>query len=216
MLFVELFTYNTRTGPAHRAGSAPACVMSSHVDTLSLLRARHAGDESVVDALFGRLYGELRDIAHQRLRAFRPGDTLNTTALVHEAYVKLIDQGSADLQDRAHFMALASRAMRFVLIDYARSRSAAKRGGDGVAVTLDRVQVAAGERATDLLQLDAALSELGEAEPRLAEVVELRFFGGLSHEDVAAVTGRSVPTVKRDWTRARAWLFRSMQEPLDT
>ena len=190
--------------------------MSSHVDTLSLLRARQAGDESVVDALFGRLYSELRDVAHQRLRAFRPGDTLKTTALVHEAYVKLIDQGSADVQDRAHFMALASRAMRFVLIDYARSRSAAKRGGDAVAVTLDRVQIAAGERAADLLQLDAALSALGEADPRLAEVVELRFFGGLSHEDVAAVTGRSVPTVKRDWTRARTWLFRSMQEPIGT
>jgi RNA polymerase sigma factor (sigma-70 family) len=82
-------------------------------------------------------------------------------------------------------------------------------------VTIDRVQIAAAERATDLLQLDAALSTLGEADPRLAEVVELRFFGGLSHEDIAAVTGRSVPTVKRDWTRARAWLFRSMQEPLD-
>jgi RNA polymerase sigma factor (TIGR02999 family) len=190
--------------------------MSSQVDTLSLLRARCAGDESVVDALFGRLYGELRDIAHQRLRAFRPGDTLNTTALVHEAYVKLVDQGSAELQDRQHFVALASRAMRFVLIDYARSRGAARRGGDAVAVTLERVQIAAAERAHDLLQLDAALNALAEADARLAQVVELRFFGGLSHDDVAAVTGRSVPTVKRDWTRARAWLYRTMQESLDS
>jgi RNA polymerase sigma factor (TIGR02999 family) len=189
--------------------------MSSHTDTLSLLRARLAGDDSVVDALFDRLYGELRGIAHQRLRAFRPGDTLNTTALVHEAYVKLIDQGSAELQDRAHFMALASRAMRFILIDYARSRSAGKRGGEAVAVTIDRVQIAADERAHDLLELDAALSALAEADPRLGEVVELRFFGGLSHDEIAVATGRSVPTVKRDWTRARAWLFRSMQGPLD-
>jgi len=187
--------------------------MSTQNDTLTLLRARAAGDDSVLDALFARLYGELHDIAHHRLRAFRPGDTLNTTALVHEAYVKLIDQGSADVQDRAHFLALASRAMRFVLIDYARSRNAAKRGGDAVAVPIEDVQIAAGERAHDLLRLDAALTALARADARLAEVVELRFFGGLSHEDVAAATGRSVPTVKRDWTRARAWLFRSMQEP---
>jgi RNA polymerase sigma factor (TIGR02999 family) len=186
--------------------------MSAHTDTLTLLRARRSGDETVVNALFARMYGELREIAHRRLRAFRPGDTLNTTALVHEAYVKLIDQGRADPQDRAHFLALASRAMRFVLVDYARSRSAAKRGGGVAPVSFDDAPVAAAQRADELLQLDAALDVLARADARLAEVIELRFFGGLSHEEVAQATGRSVPTVKRDWTRARAWLLRAMQD----
>jgi RNA polymerase sigma factor (TIGR02999 family) len=186
--------------------------MSAHTDTLTLLRARRSGDDTVVNALFARMYGELRDIAHRRLRAFRPGDTLNTTALVHEAYVKLIDQGRAQPQDRAHFLALASRAMRFVLVDYARSRSAAKRGGGVAPVSFDDAPVAAVERADELLRLDAALDVLARADARLAEVVELRFFGGLSHEEVAETTGRSVPTVKRDWTRARAWLLRAMQD----
>jgi len=181
-------------------------------DTLALIRARRAGDGTVVDALFARMYAELRGIAQQRLRAFRPGDTIDTTALVHEAYVKLIDQGRADPQDRAHFLALASQAMRFVLVDYARARSAAKRGGGAAPVELDRVQVAAGERAEELLQLDQALERLARLDPRLAEVVEHRFFGGLSHEEIATVTGRSVPTVKRDWTRARTWLHQSMRD----
>jgi RNA polymerase sigma factor (TIGR02999 family) len=190
--------------------------MASHPDTLSLLRARRAGDESVVDALFARMYGELREIAHQRLRSFRPGDTLSTTALVHEAYVKLVDQGRADPQDRAHFLALASRAMRFVLVDHARARTAAKRGGSDQAVPLDDVQIAADERAHDLVQLDEALRRLADGDARLAEVVELRFFGGLGHEEIATATGRSVPTVKRDWTRARAWLYREMHPDGDS
>jgi RNA polymerase sigma factor (TIGR02999 family) len=185
-------------------------------DTLALLRARGAGDDSAVDALFARMYEELRSIARQRLRSFRPGDTLNTTALVHEAYVKLIDQGRADLRDRAHFLALASRAMRFVLVDHARAKSAAKRGGGEDDIPLDAIQIAAAERAHDLVQLDGALRSLAEADGRLAEVVEMRFFGGLSHDEIAEATGRSVPTVKRDWTRARAWLYNAMRDAPDT
>lgn len=186
--------------------------MSSESDTLALLRARSAGDESVLDALFSRMYGELREIARKRLGSFRPGDTLNTTALVNEAYLKLVDQGRAEPQDRTHFLSLASRAMRFILVDHARNRSAAKRGGGARPVSLDDIQLAGDERADDLLQLDEALKALAEADGRLAEVVELRFFGGLSHEEIALATGRSVPTVKRDWTRARAWLLRTMNE----
>jgi RNA polymerase sigma factor (TIGR02999 family) len=191
--------------------------MPAESDTLTMLRARRSGDESVADELFARMYGELRDIARQKLRSFRPGETLNTTALVHEAYVRLVDQSRVEPGDRAHFLALASRAMRFVLVDHARARHAAKRGGGAAHVRLDDIQVAADERAEDLLQLDAALGLLSEADARLAEVVEYRFFGGLSHEEIAAATGRSVPTVKRDWTRARTWLYRAMQEsaPLD-
>jgi RNA polymerase sigma factor (TIGR02999 family) len=181
-------------------------------DTLALLRAGASGDEAVVAALFARLYDELRQIAHHRLRGFRPGETLNTTALVHEAYVRLVDPGRAQPADRAHFLALASRAMRYVLVDHARAKSAAKRGGGADAVSLDDAHVAADDRAFRLLHVHDALTGLAEASPRLAQVVELRFFGGLSHEEVAAVTGRSVPTVKRDWTRARAWLHRAMQD----
>lgn len=180
-------------------------------DTLSLLRASREGDQSVIDALFSQLYPELRAIAHRQLRAFRPGDTLNTTAVVHEAYMKLVDQGRAEPNDRAHFLALASRAMRFVVVDYARARSTAKRGGDAEKVVIDATEIAGAERAEDLLALDEALTRLGALDARLATVVEYRFFGGLEHQEIAQVTGRSVPTIKRDWTRARAWLYREMQ-----
>lgn len=180
-------------------------------DTLSLLRASREGDQSVIDALFSQLYPELRAIAHRQLRAFRPGDTLNTTAVVHEAYMKLVDQGRAEPNDRAHFLALASRAMRFVVVDYARARSTAKRGGDSEKVVIDATEIAGAERADDLLALDEALTRLGALDARLATVVEYRFFGGLEHHEIAQVTGRSVPTIKRDWTRARAWLYREMQ-----
>jgi RNA polymerase sigma factor (TIGR02999 family) len=200
--------------PSRRLAHSPAFPLSmpSDFDTLALLRARSAGDESVLDALFARMYGELREIARRRLGSFRPGDTLNTTALVNEAYLKLVDQGKAEPQDRTHFLALASRAMRFILVDHARTRSAVKRGGGVRPVSLDDIQLAGDERADDLLKLDDALKALAEADERLAQVVELRFFGGLSHEEIAQATGRSVPTVKRDWTRARAWLLRTMNE----
>lgn len=186
--------------------------MSSPTDTLSLLRARSAGDDSVVDLLFQRMYRELRQIAHGRLGSFRPGDTLNTTALVNEAYLKLVDQGKANPRDRAHFLALASQAMRFVLVDYARARGAEKRGGRAEVLPLDAVQVAGDERTEELIGLHEALERLASVDSRLARVVELRFFGGLSHDEIAHATGRSVPTVKRDWTRARAWLLRAMDE----
>jgi RNA polymerase sigma factor (TIGR02999 family) len=183
----------------------------SSPDTLSLLRASRTGDQSVIDGLFSQMYPELRAIAHRQLRAFRPGDTLNTTAVVHEAYMKLVDQGRAEPNDRAHFLALASRAMRFVVVDYARARSRAKRGGNAEQVILDAAEIAGAERAEDLLALDEALTRLGELDARLAAVVEYRFFGGLEHQEIAQVTGRSVPTIKRDWTRARTWLYREMR-----
>jgi RNA polymerase sigma factor (TIGR02999 family) len=169
------------------------------------------GEGSALDALFARVYDELRSIAHQQLRRHRQGETLNTTALVHEAYVRLIDQSRVDYKDRAHFLAIASRAMRFVLIDYARSRSAEKRGGGRAAVTLERVQVSADDCAGDLLALNEALDRLSSFDARLSQVVECRFFGGLSYEEVALAIGASVPTAKREWRRARAWLYVSMQ-----
>jgi RNA polymerase sigma factor (TIGR02999 family) len=178
--------------------------------TQLLLDAR-TGRREAVDSLFVHLYDELRAIAHQRLRRQRPGETLNTTALVHEAYLRLIDQTRVGSADRAHFLALASRAMRFALIDYARSRTAQKRGGAGVDLPLDAVHLVADERAADLMVLNEALEQLTRASERLGRLVEYRFFGGLSYEEIAEITGQSVPTLKRDWTRARAWLYRAMQ-----
>jgi len=180
-------------------------------DTTQLLLAARAGDRPAFDRLFAHVYDALRDLAHRRLVAYRPGETLDTTGLVHEAYLRLVDGPRAGWQDRAHFYALASRAMRFVLVDYARARTAQKRGGRLADVPLDAVQVAADDRAADLLALADAVERLAALDPRLGDVVEYRFFGGLTFDEIAETTGRSVPTVKRDWARARTWLYRSLQ-----
>ncbi|MEM6327228.1 MAG: ECF-type sigma factor [Bacteroidota bacterium] len=183
--------------------------------TTVLFRAARGGDPDALGALLPRVYDDLRQIAHARLRRQRPGETLNTTAVVHEAYLRLASGDGAEIKDRSHFFALAARAMRFVLVDYARERSAQKRGGDQEALSL----TAAGEIASkadadahNLLTLDAALARLADRSERLAEVVEMRFFGGMEHAEIAEATGRSVPTVKRDWRRARAWLHAAMTE----
>jgi len=186
--------------------------MSGNSITTELFVALRTGDADSAGELFPRLYEDLRAVARQRLRQLRPGETLNTTALVHEAYIRLVDQSRVELQDRAHFLALASRAMRFVLVDYARARSAEKRGGGQAALTLDRVEVGSGEREERLVELDEALTRLAAFNPALAEVVEYRYFGGMTHEEIAGIRGCSVPTVKREWARARAWLLRDMTE----
>jgi RNA polymerase sigma factor (TIGR02999 family) len=182
-------------------------------DRTHLLHAAPTSEREAFDALFALAYDELRRAAHFRLGRRRTGETLSTTVLVHEAYVRLVDQSRARWVDRAHFLAIASRAMRFVLIDYLRAGAAEKRGGGGGAerIPLDEVQVAAGEPEPDLMALHEALEQLSEFSPRMAQLVEYRFFGGLTYDEIAEVTGLSVPTVKRDWTRARAWLFRAMQ-----
>jgi RNA polymerase sigma factor (TIGR02999 family) len=186
--------------------------MSATPDTTQLLVAARTGDRAAFDQLFLRVHAALREIAHHRLRRHRPGETLDTTALVHEAYLKLVSQNRAQLQDRSHFLALASRAMRFVLVDYARAQTTVKRGGGQFDVPLDTIQIAADARAVDLLDLDAALEGLAAVSARLADTVELRFFGGLTFEEIAEARGLSVPTVKRDWARARAWLYQAMQD----
>lgn len=183
------------------------------VETARLLSCARDGDRRALDELFTRVYEELRRIAHRRLARRRAGATLETTALVHEAYLKLVDPAGVACRDRSHFLALASRAMRFVLVDHARSRSAGKRGGGEPALRLGDLQLAADERAADLLALDEALERLALSSARLAQLVELRFFGGLTYEEIAEATGWSVPTIKRDWVRARAWLHRSLHAP---
>jgi RNA polymerase sigma factor (TIGR02999 family) len=171
-----------------------------------LLRAAADGDRDAVDRLYAHVYPQLRRLAH-RVRAGRAGETLSTTALANEAYVKLARGRVADWHERAHFFAVAARAMRQVVMDAARRRIARKRGGDGgFAVSLDEGLHASPVRATELLALDDALERLAAIAPRRAAVVEHRFFGGLTTEDVAAVLGVSTATVERDWRAARAWL----------
>lgn len=184
--------------------------MTERADTTQLLRAANAGDTMAFDDLYARLYEELRQIARNHLLRASRSETLNTAGLVHEAYLRLIDQTRIDINDRAHFLALASRAMRFILVDIARARTAQKRGGGAQAIPLDDVQIAADERATELLALNDALDRLTNYDQRLGKLVEYRFFGGLTYEEIASATGLSVATVKRDWIRARTWLYHAM------
>lgn len=184
--------------------------MTERADTTQLLLAANAGNATAFDDLYARLYDELRRIAHHHLLSRGRGETLNTAALVHEAYIRLVDQTRIGINDRAHFLALASRTMRFVMVDIARARDAQKRGGGAQVIPIDEVQIATDDRAADLLALDDALDRLANHDQRLGQLVEYRFFGGLTYEEIATATGQSIATVKRDWTRARTWLYHVM------
>ena len=177
----------------------------------TLFLAARRGDAEALDLLVPRIYEELKVAARQQLARNRRGDTLNTTALVHEAYVRLVDGEHVPFSDKAHFLALAARTMRFVLIDHARAQSADKRGGAVRHERLDSVQIGVDDRVGDLVQVDQALQRLESFDERLGRVVECRFFGGLTYEEMADVFGCSVPTVKRDWRRARIWLHDFLQ-----
>ncbi|MGE0160310.1 MAG: sigma-70 family RNA polymerase sigma factor [Gemmatimonadales bacterium] len=176
-----------------------------------LLIACRGGDPTALDRLYPVVYERLQEIAHAHLGGGAAGHTLSTTALVHEAYVKLVDADRIEWQDRAHFLALSSRAMRQILIDYARRHSAAKRGGDLRRVELDAELVAVSERAETLVALDDALARLAGFNPRMAEVVEHRFFGGLTEEETARMLGVTDRTVRRDWIKARGWLQQELE-----
>ncbi|HEX9610523.1 MAG TPA: sigma-70 family RNA polymerase sigma factor [Gemmatimonadales bacterium] len=184
--------------------------MSNSSDVTQLLVQLSAGSGDALDRLMPLVYDELRAVAHGQLRGERPGHTLNTTALVHETYLKLVNVRQVQWRDRAHFFAMAARLMRRILIDYARARKRDKRGGDLVAVTLDAALSATGERGDDLLALDEALTRLEALSERQCRVVEHRCFAGLSVEETAAVLHISPATVKRDWAFARAWLNREL------
>jgi RNA polymerase sigma factor (TIGR02999 family) len=153
------------------------------------------------------VYDELHAMARRHMRGERPDHTLQTTALIHEAYLKLASGGAMSATSRAHFLAIAARAMRQVLVDYARRRKATKRGGGVISVTLGDEAGPADTSADDLLALDDALKEL---DPRQRQVIECRFFGGMEEKDIAEVLGVSERTVRRDWVKARAWLYRSL------
>jgi RNA polymerase sigma factor (TIGR02999 family) len=175
-----------------------------------LLQRSRGGDGPAVSELVPLVYGELRRIAARSLRRERPGHTLQATALVHEAYLRLLKDEHLSFQNRAHFLGIAARAMRQILVEHARARDADKREGGRRRITLDEAVAASATREVDLLALDEALERLAALDDRHARIVELRFFGGLTNEEAAEALGVSVATVKRAWTAARAWLFREL------
>ena len=175
-----------------------------------LLLAWGQGDQAALEALMPLVYDELRKVAARHLRGQREGHTLQTTALVNEAYLRLIDASQVQWQNRAHFFAVAAHFMRRILVDFARSRNYQKRGGGAQPVELDEAMILAPERGADLLALDEALTRLQALNERQAQVVELRYFGGLSEEETAEALNISVRTVRRDWNFARVWLHREL------
>jgi RNA polymerase sigma factor (TIGR02999 family) len=179
---------------------------SAHEVTI-LLQAWSGGNKEALDRLAPLVYRELHRIAGRLMAGQRPNHTLQATALVNEAYVRLVDAREATWQDRAHFFALCARAMRHILVDHARARASQKRGGGQVTIELDEALAAAPSADVNLLKLDDALNRLAELDPRKSQVVELRFFGGLSLEETAEALKVSTKTVQRDWDLARAWLY---------
>ena len=179
-------------------------------DVTRLLVAWSDGDEAALEQLAPLVEAELRRIAAHHMAHERPGHVLQTTALVNEAYIRLIEWKRVRWQNRAQFLGVAAQMMRRILVDLARKRRSAKR--DGLAVSLSQAAGVAPVRPPDLVALDAALKALAELAPRQARVVELRFFGGLSHEEAAHVLDVSVGTVRRDWTLAQAWLYRELNQ----
>jgi RNA polymerase sigma factor (TIGR02999 family) len=184
--------------------------MDGDAEITSQLLAWRAGEPSAQESLFPLVYEQLRRIAHRQMAGERPDHTLDTTGLVHEAYLKLVDQTRADWTDRAHFFAVASNAMRRILVDYARRYRTAKRGNAPLRVSLTDAMLVTEERAATLLAVDEALSELARIDRRLGSVVECRFFAGLTEEETAEVLGITARTVRRDWTKAKGWLHRTL------
>ena len=193
--------------PSDRNGAETADG-AARTDVLTELRS---GRHGALDQLIPLVYNELRAIAHRQLALRARGSTLSTTALVHETYLKLVDQSRADWRDRAHFLAVASIAMRHVLVDRAKARATLKRGGERRRITLDDSHIAVDDQPDALLQLDGAMNRLAELQPRLARVVECRFFGGLTEDEIAEALGVTVRTVQRDWAKARMLLQRELE-----
>jgi len=183
---------------------------SSSKEITELLVAWGNGNRAALDKLTPLVYDELHRLAHQYMRKERPGHTLQTSALLNEAFVRLVDQRDVQWRNRAHFFGIAAQMMRRILVDYARSRQYAKRGGGGQRVSLDDAMVVSEARAAEVVSLDDALTALADVDQRKSQIVELRFFGGLSIDETAEVLGVSPGTVMRDWTLAKAWLLREI------
>jgi RNA polymerase sigma factor (TIGR02999 family) len=185
--------------------------LSPAADVTRLLHAWRAGEDGALDRLMPLVYDELRRVAHARMRAQSPGHSLQTTALVHEAYLRLVDAREHDWQNRTHFFALCAQAMRQILVDIARAKGAAKRGGGAPRVPFEDWIAPSPAPDVDLLALDEALTQLASEDPRQGQVVELRYFGGLSVEETAEVLKVSPQTVMRDWNMAKLWLVRALR-----
>lgn len=183
---------------------------SAEHDVTELLREWSDGNRQALSELLPIIYNELRHVAHQYLHRERAAHTLETTALVHEAYLKLIDQRSVNWQNRAHFFAIAAQAMRRILIDNARRRTAGKRG-KGEKISLEDVAIVSNEREEGLLALDEALRALEQIDPQQSKIIELRYFGGLTIEETSEAMSLSPATVKREWAMARAWLYKALR-----
>ena len=181
------------------------------VEVTALLKAWSGGDQAALERLADQVYDELRRIARRYMRNERAGNTLQTTALVNEVYLRLVDVKNVDWQQRAQFFAISAQMMRRILVDAARARGSHKRGGGAVRVNVDEAPVASPERDSSLLALDEALEAFSKLAPRQAKVVELRYFGGLSEEDTAQALKISPRTVRRDWDFAKSWLTRELR-----
>jgi RNA polymerase sigma-70 factor (ECF subfamily) len=179
-------------------------------EVTQLLKNWRSGDQSALDTLMPLVYDELHRMARRYMRRERAGHTLQTSALVNEAYLRLAGQRDIEWQSRAHFFAVAARVMRHLLVDYARNQKYAKRGGGAQQVTLDEAAIVSTGRNEQLLALDEALARLASIDNRKSRLVELRYFGGMSTEETAEVLGVSAITVKREWQKAKAWLYREM------
>ena len=177
-----------------------------------LLLAWNQGDEQALDRLMPLVHAELHQLAHRYMAGERPGHPLQTTALVNEAYLRLIDTSRVRWQNRAHFFAVSAQLMRRILVDVARARAKLKRGGEAIQVSLDEAMAIAREPGADLIALDDALTTLATFDERKSKVVELRFFGGMSVEETAEVLGISATTVMRDWGLAKVWLLRELEK----
>lgn len=187
-------------------------ISRSTKDVTALLIEAGNGDPEAAEQLWTSIYPELREVAHRALLYRHSSQTLQTTALVNEAYLKLVPRQPTDWSGRKHFFAVAAKAMRHILIDYAKQKSREKRGGGRLPVTLDENLVAAGERADVFIALDEALTILAQQDERLAQVVEYRFFGGLSEAEIGDLLQLSERTIRRDWRKARAWLAVALSE----
>lgn len=183
----------------------------SQHEVTELLRQWRSGDKEALDRLTPLVYDELHRLAHQYISRERPGHTLQTTALVNEAYLRLVDQKDVDWESRAHFFAVSAQIMRHILVDYARQHASAKRGGEFQKVELDTEATVSRRRAAELVALDEAMQALHELYPRRSKVVELRYFGGLNNREASEVLNVSEATIERDWRFAKAWLYRELR-----
>ena len=185
---------------------------SAPYEVTQLLIAWSNGDQVARERLMSVVYEELHRLARRYMRNESPGHTLQTSALVHEAFIRLVDQRNVHWQNRSHFFGIAAQTMRRILVDYARSRNFAKRGGGAVKLSLEEGLIVSEERTEQVVAVHEALEELAKIDPRQAQIVELKFFGGLSNEEAAAMLTVSPGTVARDWTMAKAWLRREISK----